>query len=201
MEDKLQKLTEKIYSEGVTKANEEATKIVNSAKSEAEGIVAAAKKEAEKIIAESQQKSEELRKNVSSELAMSAKQSMAAIRQDISALITAKTATKSVSAAFDDVAFVKEMLATTVKNWNASAELKVVIPKKDAAGLESFITAGIEGAVNKGVTIEHDAEIRAGFKITPTDNSFLISFTDKDFEAFMKNYIRPRTNELLYGGK
>jgi V/A-type H+-transporting ATPase subunit E len=39
MEDKLQVLTEKIYSEGVTKANEEASKIIDDAKKEAESIV------------------------------------------------------------------------------------------------------------------------------------------------------------------
>ncbi len=47
MQTKLQELTEKIYQEGVNKANEEAEKIINSAKKEADGIVSGAKKEAE----------------------------------------------------------------------------------------------------------------------------------------------------------
>ncbi len=201
MEDKLQVLTEKIYSEGVTKANEEASKIVEDAKKEAASIVAKANKEAEKIVADANQKSEELRKNVSSELAMSAKQSIAALRQDLANLVTVKVATGSVKKAFDDAEFVKNLLAETVKGWNVSGDMKVTVPEKDAAKLEDYIKSGIAKTIDKGITIEHDGDIKSGFKVSPADGGFQISFTDEDFEAFFKNYIRPRTNELLYGAK
>ena len=201
MEDKLQVLTEKIYSEGVTKANEEASKIIDDAKKEAESIVANAKKEAEKIVADANKKSEELRKNVSSELAMSAKQSVAALRQDIVNLITVKVAEGSVKKAFDDAEFVKTLLAETVKGWNVSGDMKVTVPEKDAAKLEDYIKTGIAKTIDKGIIVEHDGDIRAGFKVSPADGGFQVSFTDEDFEAFFKNYIRPRTNELLYGAE
>lgn len=199
MEDKLQILTEKIYSEGVTKANEEASKIMNQAKEEAKSLVANAQKEAEKIIAEANQKSEELRKNVHSELAMSAKQSIAALRQDIVGLITAKTSSDNVKKAFNDVDFVKNLLNETVKKWNVSNDLVVTIPEQ--SDLDKFIRSGIAKAVGKEITVQHNARLQSGFKISPADGGFQISFTDQDFEAFFKNYIRPRTNELLYGAK
>lgn len=201
MEDKLQVLTEKIYSEGVTKANEEASKIIENANEKAASIIATANKKAEKIVADANQKSEELRKNVSSELAMSAKQSIAALRQDIANLITAKTASENISKAFDDADFVKKLLSKTVKGWDASGDLKVTVPENDTSELESFIKKGITDAVGKEITIEHDGDIRAGFTVSPADGSYQINFTDTDFEAFFKNYIRPRTNELLYGDK
>ncbi|MCK9167649.1 MAG: hypothetical protein M0O94_03710 [Bacteroidales bacterium] len=201
MEEKLQMLTEKIYSEGITKANEEASKIIDSAKKEATSIIAKANKEAEQILAEADKKVAELRKNVNSELVMSSKQAISALRQDLATLITAKSASESVAKAFDDAAFVKKVLNETIKGWNASGDVRIILPEKDAAGLDEFITNSLTKTVDKGITVEHDGEIHAGFKVSPADNSFQISFTDKDFEAFFKNYIRPRTNELLYGGK
>ena len=50
MESKLQELTQKIYQDGIEKANNEAKALLDSAKKEAEQILAEAKKEAEKEV-------------------------------------------------------------------------------------------------------------------------------------------------------
>lgn len=50
MENKLQELTEKIYSEGVSKANEEAREIQQKAEKEAGDIKKQAQKEADNIV-------------------------------------------------------------------------------------------------------------------------------------------------------
>ena len=64
MENKLQELTQKLYNEGVGKANLEAEKILAEAKSEAEKLKQNAEKDAQKIIANAEQKSAEIKKNV-----------------------------------------------------------------------------------------------------------------------------------------
>ena len=49
MQSKLQELTDKIYNEGVVKAQKEADSIIEKANSEAEAILEAAKQEAGNI--------------------------------------------------------------------------------------------------------------------------------------------------------
>ena len=68
MENKLQELTQKLYNEGVEKANTEAEKIIADAKSEADKLKQVAEKDAQKIIADAEQKSVEIKKNVDASL-------------------------------------------------------------------------------------------------------------------------------------
>ena len=76
MENKLQELTQKLYNEGVEKANVEAEKILAEAKSEAEKVKQNAEKEAAKIISAAEQKSTEIKKNVDAELNLASKQTI-----------------------------------------------------------------------------------------------------------------------------
>ena len=60
MENKIQELTDKIYSEGVEKGNEEAQRLISSARKEAAKIVEDARKEAESILAVARKSAKEL---------------------------------------------------------------------------------------------------------------------------------------------
>ena len=90
MENKLQELTQKLYNEGVEKANEEADKIIKEAKAEADKIKKNAEKKAKGIIEEAEQKSEEIKKNVHAELELASKQTVRKVKQQITDLITSK---------------------------------------------------------------------------------------------------------------
>ncbi|HHN48548.1 MAG TPA: hypothetical protein ENN08_06430, partial [Bacteroidales bacterium] len=118
MESKLQELTSRIYNEGIEKANKEAAAILENAQKEADKIIETAKKEAEKIQEQTRQETDELRKNVGNEVKMSARQSIAAIKQQITALITTSLVKAPVKAAISDKDFLKKVIETVIKNWD-----------------------------------------------------------------------------------
>ena len=68
MENKIQELADKIYREGVDKANEEAQKIIAKAQEEAKEIIANAHEEAESIVVSSRKSADELADKTKSEL-------------------------------------------------------------------------------------------------------------------------------------
>ena len=39
----------------------------------------------------------------------------------------------------------------------------------------------------------------SSFRIGPKGEGYMISFTDKDFENIIAEYLRPKTRELLFG--
>jgi V/A-type H+-transporting ATPase subunit E len=43
--------------------------------------------------------------------------------------------------------------------------------------------------------------MKSGFKVGPADGSYVISFTDEDFNNFFKAYLRPKSTELLFEKK
>ena len=86
-DNKLELLTKKIYEEGIEKAQQDAQDILNKAKNEADNIVKEAENKANAIIEKAQSESAALRQKTETELGMSAKQAVAALKQQITNLI------------------------------------------------------------------------------------------------------------------
>ena len=202
MENKLLELTNKIYSEGVLKAEGEGKEIKEKAKNEAAKIVEDAKKEAGKIVEQAEARADEIRKNVLAELKLSANQSVSAVKQKITDLITLKLVDKPVKEAFRDKNFIKKIIEILVRNWSSvetgSAGLMLMLPEKDKAEIENYFLQKQQELLKSGLEVKADDTLTTGFKIAPKDGSFMISFTDEDFSNFIKSYLRPRTSKLLY---
>ena len=201
MNDKLQELTQKIYNEGLEKGRKEADEIVENAKREADQIVSDAKKKADKIRDEAEKEAEELRKNVQSELAISARQSITAIKQRITDLISDKAVKDSIGKAFDDKEFIKDLITKLIKNWGeiekSDKDVILFLSEDDRKKLEEALMGKAAKKIDGSLDIEFEEGIKSGFKIGPKDGSYKISFTEKDFERFFKQYLRPRTQKLF----
>jgi V/A-type H+/Na+-transporting ATPase subunit E len=202
MQKKLQELTEKIYREGVEKANKEAEKIVSDAKSEAEELLSKAKKEAASVVDNANKEAEDLKKNGLNELQLSARQAISDIKQQVVNLIQAKTIEPETKAAFKEAEFTKDIIQTIVKNWDPESgdnvELHVLLPDTKKKEFEAYFKDQAGKALAKGVEIEFSERIKGGFKIGPKGGGYLISFSDKDFDNFFKTYMRPRLIKLLF---
>ncbi len=205
MENKLQELTNKIYSEGIDKANKEAEEIISKARADIEKMHKAADREALAIIEKAKKEAAELKANVNSEVKLSARQAINTIKQQITELITAKSTAKEVKKAFEDREFLQRIIEAAVKNWDPKSpkgiDVAVLLPEKDKKELNVYFTQKQKALLDGGLELKFDDTMKSGFKIGPKDGSYQISFTDEDFENFFRNYLRPRTTELLYSGE
>ncbi len=205
MQTKLQELTEKIYSEGVEKANEEAKKIEAEAKKKADDMLEKANSDAEKIRKEAEKEAADLKKNSLNELQLAARQAISDIKQKVVSLIEFKAINPEVKGAFKDVEFTKDIIETLVKNWdpksNEAVELSVLLPEEKKKEFEEFFKSKTQDILKKGLEVEFGDSVKGGFKIGPKDGGFLISFGEDDFENFFKAYLRPRLIEILYEKK
>jgi V/A-type H+/Na+-transporting ATPase subunit E len=204
MENKLQELTQKIYSEGIEKANLEAEEILAKARADVEKMYGEAEKEARAIIEKAEKEAEELKNNVSTEVKLSARQAVNKVKQEITRLIIAKSTGKPVKEALDDREFMQKIILTAVKNWDpkssAGIDIAVILPEKDRKELDDYFTRKQKELLDRGLELKSDPGMQSGFKIGPGDGSYQISFTEEDFENFFRNYLRPRTTALLYSG-
>lgn len=204
MESKLQELTSRIYNEGIEKANTEAAAILEKARQEATGILENARKEADQLLETARHETTELRKNVGNEVKMSARQSISALKQQITNLITTRLTAEPVKEVFRDKDFVKNTIETIIKNWDIKSgapDLVLILPREDEKKLGSWFEAKTHEVLKAKLQVEFDDKMSSGFRIGPGDKSYVLSFTDEDFENFFKNYLRPRTTKLLYGGE
>ena len=199
MQSKLQELTEKIYQEGLEKGNDEAKAIVEAAKKEASEIVEAANKEAEQVISKAQKTSAETKKNTETEIKLASKQAVNALKQQLTDVINNQVIGSATGKAFD-ADFTKKIVETTLKNWGAkqTADLAVLLPKDQEKELSDHFKKSVKDLLDKGLNIDFDADIKAGFQVAPKDGSYKLSFTEEDFSNFFKQYLRPSLIEILF---
>ncbi|MDG5799042.1 V-type ATP synthase subunit E [Marinilabiliaceae bacterium ANBcel2] len=203
MQTKLQELTEKIYNEGLEKARKDADVLIKEAKEKAASIEKDARDKADSIISEAEEKADTLKNHVDSELKMSINQSVDALKQDLSSLVTMKAVKPAVEELFKNEDFLKQIITTVIKGWieKDDFDIKVVLPEKDRNKLETYFKNQLADELNKGVELDFSGNVKSGFKVGPSDGSYVLSFTDQDFINYFKGYLRPKTSELLFEEK
>jgi V/A-type H+/Na+-transporting ATPase subunit E len=202
MEEKLQELTNKIYTEGVEKARKEAEEILAKAREEADRMLAEARHETERLRERAKEEAEELRRNTTSELQLSARQAVSGLKQQIAGLVTTQLLSKPVREAVSDKDFLKRIIETAIKNWNpagdGSPDLRLLLPEKERETAGKYFESHAKELLQGGLHVAYDDRLSDGFRIGPADGSFVISFTAEDFERFFRTYLRPQVDQLLY---
>lgn len=196
MNTSLQELTDKIYAEGVEKGKAEAQQIIAEAERKAAEIVANAEKQAQATLAAAGQKASELDKNTRSELRLFAQQSVDAIKTEVTNLLTSRLAEDSVKAATADKAFMQKIIADLAAQL--AKEGSVVIETQQAAELTRYFEANAKDLLDKGVTINQVNGIKTDFTIAPAKGGYKLTFGEKEFEEYFKEFLRPQLLEMLF---
>lgn len=203
MQNKLQELTDKLYNEGLSKGKQEAEKLVSDAKNKAAEVIANANKEAEAIIAKAKADAQEIKTKTENDVKMATSQVFTSVKQQIETIITAKAVSEQVKSALSDVEFFKTILSSVVKAFNPqnaeSVALDIILPADKKTELESYLKENIQSNLKAGVDIQFSKSVSNGFKIGPKGEGYMISFTEKDFNALIQEYLRPKTKQLLFG--
>lgn len=196
MDNKLQQLTDKLYSEGVEKGKLEAANIVAQAQQEAERIINEAKANADKIAAEAEKRAAELDKNTKSELRLYTDQALNALKTEITNMISDRLASDSVKAATADAAFMQGIIADIAKAWIGDGTVE--IDAKNAAALEEYFKSNAKELLSGGVKINSVKGIKTDFAIAPADGGYKITLGDNEFISYFKEFLRPKLVEMLF---
>jgi V/A-type H+-transporting ATPase subunit E len=203
MENKLQELTQKLYTVGVEKAKNEAEIIIADAQKKADLIIKDAKTEAEIIIDNAKKESAELKKKTESELKLSSKQVIATVKSQITNLVVQDLISKDLEKNLADNNFMQTILELMVKKWQPddalSIDLQIILPQEKKDDFNKYISDKINHLLAKGLKVNFEDNFKSGFKIAPKDNSYIINFAQEDFDNFFKTYLRTQTANLLYG--
>ena len=183
--DKIQELTSKLYSEGVEKGKEEASKIIAEAKAQKKQILEEAEAQSRQILNAARKEVAELRSHTEAELKLYASQSSEALKTEITNLITGKLAESNVNAATEDKLFMQKLIVELVQNW--AREEKLTIGTENAEELQSYITANAKNLLDKGIKIETVNGIKTGFTISPEDGSYKVKFGEDEFIEYFKS--------------
>lgn len=203
MQNKLQELTDKLYNEGLSKGKQEAEQMKANAKIEAAEIIAKAKEEAQQILAKAQAEAAELKSKSENDVKMAAAQAFTAVKKQIENAIIAKSVAAPVKAATSDAEFLKSIIKEIVTAFNPdnsdSVALELILPADMQKELESYAKESLSKICSATVDVQFSKGVQGGFRISPKGEGYMLSFTDKDFENIIAEYLRPKTKALLFG--
>ncbi len=199
-DNKLELLTKKIYEEGIEKAQSDAKNIIDKAQHDAENIIKEAENKAKAIIENAQNEAVVLRQKTETELSMSTKQAVAALKQQITNLLSNTIAVDITTAAFKDEDFVRELMAKIIEKWNieGNVNLNVIMNDKEKESFEKFLIEKHKNLLDSNLTIVTNSSQKEGFVIQPKDGSYKVTFSEKVFEEFFNAYLKEYSKKLLF---
>ncbi len=202
MQNKLQELTDKLYTEGLSKGKIEAEELKANAKKEAEEIIAKAKEEYNLILDKAKKDSLDYKIKIENEIKMVSRQTLAKVKQNIEEVVTTKAIQIPVKEAIGSKEFLGSLIKSAITSFNPgnsdSVSLDILLPESLKTELDSFIKNDILKQLNATVEFFYDKKIQTGFKIGPKGKGYYISFTDKDFQGLLAQYLKPKTREFLF---
>lgn len=194
--DKIQELTDKLYSEGVKKGADEAEKIILEAEEKSAQIIKDATRQAEQSIEEANRKTEEIKNNAQAELKLYASQALEALKTEIVNVVTDNLATSNVKAAMQDKAYMQKLIADLMQNWSENKTMTVGVENKEE--LEQYIESNVKSLLDNKLKIETVNGVKTGFVISPEDGSYKVKFGEDEFVEYFKEFLRPQIQKLLF---
>jgi V/A-type H+-transporting ATPase subunit E len=198
MDHKIQELTEQLYREGVQKGEEKAKVLIEDADRKAGTIIEEARVRSGKIIADAEAQAADIRHAAEGEIRLAGMQVVSLVKQQIVDAVIARSLDTPLSKTLSDPTVLRELVLSMAQHWK-SEPIEAVLPASLENQLGPLLKEAVARELRKGLQVSFSKNIKAGFRIGPAGQGFKISMTDDDFAVFFREFLRPRTQTLLFG--
>lgn len=199
MENKIQQLTEKLYSEGLQKGKSDAEKMIETAKSDAAKIIADAKAEAERIIATATTKEEELAVNTRKELVLAGNQMINDVQISVRETVLSATLAEDLKTSFEDSSFVAKLIEQLITAWAKGGVIEV--PAAMESDIVGFLKSKLSKELSDATIIKPSQSMKEGFRVEMEGGHYYINFGKDEFKLFLTDYLRPKVAEIIFEEK
>lgn len=197
MESQLQELIDKIKSEGVKSAEEQAKQITEEAEKQAEQIKADAQKKADKIVADAKQEAEKLQQSGEEALTQAGRDLLLTLEKKITVLFDSVVKQEVDKSLSDNV--VAESVSMILKNWSKehTGNLSVLISEEQFDKLEKKLKTALAEEMKKGVEVKPFRRVKSGFYIAEKDGSAYYNFSGDGLAENLSELLNPRLKEIM----
>jgi V/A-type H+-transporting ATPase subunit E len=199
MSVQLQELIDKIKSEGIKEAEEQAAQIKKRAEDEARQIVSQAKKEAASLLQDAANKNTQLEQSSKEAIKQAARDMVLSLKEEIVAVFDNLLKREIKKALSPDV--LKNALLALINNWGKekAGDAEFVLPAKDAKAVEEYLLSQLSAELKQGLEIKPEPRLEAGFKVLEKDGSAFYDFSLEGIRAYLMEYLNPKVREFIKG--
>jgi len=193
MEIQVQELLERIRSEGIETAQQQAEEIIQKAHSEAAQIVDHAKKEAEEAQEEASRRIGAMEAALRDNLLLASRDTIIAFKQSVQRFLESAIDT-DIGNAFDEkmaARVIPEVLKAMAVN--SSDDLEVLLPPDLVLKIDASLSARLAKELSRGVTFKPYASVDAGFRVSVAGSAVQCDFSAESLAQIFS----VRINSLL----
>ncbi|MFP4547319.1 MAG: hypothetical protein ACLFQM_04250 [Fidelibacterota bacterium] len=195
MDVKLEKLIDKIKTEGVEQAEQEAGQIIQNAKKEADQIVKGANKKADQIIEDAKTETEKLQISGKSALKQAERDAVLVTKERITDILN-NVFKKEISENLKpDI--VVELIKKMVENSGDDQKMKALVSQQDIDELEKLLVSKAQKGLADTVEIKVDRGVSKGFRIGKKGEDVYYDFTDESIAEFLREFLNPSIKKML----
>lgn len=194
MENTLERMVDRIYQEGISKAEDRARQIVSAAEARAEEITGKARSEAEEILRRAKAEADKLLKTAESDLRLLGSRGLSQLKSDIGRLITARAVAQPVATAASDVTFISEVI-TQLLRTGGGGSFSLVVPEALREQITAQLSARLGSGLN-GLEIK-SGTVRSGFTVVQKEAGYELDFSEAALMEFLEPYLKPAVAALF----
>jgi V/A-type H+-transporting ATPase subunit E len=194
MENTLERMVDRIYQEGISKAEDRARQIVAAAEARAEEITGKARGEAAEILRQAKAEADKLLRTAESDLRLLASRSLSQLKSEIGRLITAKAVAQPVATAASDVSFISEVI-TQLLRTGAGGSVSLLVPDALREQITQQLSARLVNALN-GLEVR-PGNMKSGFTVVQKDAGYELDFSEAALMEFLEPYLKPAVAALF----
>lgn len=201
MQDRLEALTERLYQEGIQKAQEEKAHILAEAEKAAAEMLEQARKEADGIREEAVGAAESLRAQTEKELALAVEKMLSVARSRLESAIQVQAASQAVDGTFRDPQFVQDLILRLTDYWLRSSQgsgaMWIDLPQHLQEEMEGFLATQVEKVLAAGVSVHFDPSLPEGVVVRSAEGGYRWQFTEEGFRALFEHFLSAHTRKRL----
>ena len=194
MENTLERMVDRIYQEGISRAEQKAQSIVADAEAKAHQVVAQATSEAARILGEAERQTNEKKRSTEAELKSAAARVITGLKHDIGSLLRERIVSVPVKTALSDVEFIKDLILAIVKQQDGR-EFAITVSQAQQAALVENLRNAMQAKLAQ-LQIQGDSR-KSGFSIMAKGAGYEIEFSEHALADFLEPHLKQATAELM----
>ena len=194
IENTLERLVDRIYLEGIGKAESKATSIIADAEQQALELRQQAKNDAAAFIHQAKEQAASIMQNVQGELTLAASRALSDLKREFSMVLAESTVKKPLREAFSDSEFVRSLVMQLANN----APDETISITANKMQIESFKAEIADALQNKLQNIEFtDSPKMKGFSIAVKGNGYEMQYDEASVLTFLEVHLKDATRKLF----
>jgi len=196
MDVQLKELIERIKSEGIENAEQQARSIIEEAEKRGEKIIADAEKEADSIRGKAEADARKMEYTGRESLKQAGRDLLITLQQRLQVLFSGVIYGETAEQLKGDQ--LQKVITQLVDHWNEDIQnLELLIAEEELKKLDKGLRDKLSAQLSKGMEIKPLQGVEAGFKVSYKDGSAYYNFSAEGVAEIISEFLNPKLADVL----